>query len=317
MRGWNNTTRRNPIFHLPEELLDGFEVSTFDHELFSNNTAAERIFFKILEIVEITEITIALAFNISLFILIVNQVKLRRKKSSKFFINLQIVHFFLLTSNVVQKVHSQYNAFQIYVNNGLLMELFISMFLSTMDRLITIKHPYRYERIKVSQIVVIILNSWLPGMAFIAGSIVTKTSQESMSAISIVLIGLAMIVLITSNLLIHIIAKRHWIVIRQQSLPKSIDRKTPIEKKRLKSTYVCLAIVISFLVFWLPYFIHGILLLTKRDVGKRVTGCVEVLAVANSVFFPLLFVLFRKDVKKELSRLFKKKKPTTESSVRT
>lgn len=306
----NSTTKWNPMFHLA-----GINSNKNDIATTHGPNTTDRLFFKVMSVIQITEISTALIINLLLCIVFLNQKKLRRKTAYRFFINLQIVHFLLLMSNIIQKCYSNYSAIHIYVNNGLLMELFSALFLTTMDRLITIKYPYKYAQVQLSQITVIICCSWLPGLIFVFGSILTRVSQEIMTITNIILIGFATIVLVSSNSIIHAIARRHWAVINGRSVQASSNLSA--ERKRLKSTYVCHAIVLSFLVFWLPYFFHDILLLKNKPVklNRELTACVEVLSVANSITNPIFFVLFRKDAKKELRRLLKRVRARPSNTV--
>ena len=317
MRAHNNSTKWYPLFHLSVTHNKIDDVSTTHAP-----TSSTQIFFKIMSAVEISEISTALLINILLCIAFLNQRKLRSKPAYRFFINLQVAHFILLMSNIIQKCHKKYSAIHIYVNNGLLMALFTSLFLTTMDRLITIKYPSKYAQIRLTQINAIICCSWLPGIMFVFGSILSRVPQNIMTVINIILIGFASIVLVLSNCIIHAIARRRWLVINSRAVhPSSSDLNS--EKKRLKSTYVCHAIVISFLVFWLPYFVHDISLLQNKhhSLNHKWTACVEILSIANAILNPICFVLFRKDAKEELRRLLKrirsKSSNMNESKIRT
>ena len=82
--------------------------------------------------------------------------------------------------------------------------------------------------------------------------------------------------------------------------------------KLLKSTFVCLCIVLSFSVSWFPFFVFNVVQLSylkecpKRIGGEVIVG-IEMVAILNSIMDPVLFVIFRKDVKKEIRGIIRRK----------
>ena len=81
--------------------------------------------------------------------------------------------------------------------------------------------------------------------------------------------------------------------------------------KLLKSTFVCLCIVLSFSVSWFPFFVFIVVQLSSlKECPKRIDGEViiglEMVAILNSIMDPVLFVMFRKDVKKEVGRIIRR-----------
>lgn len=310
----NNQTSRsiNPFFHIipTEEPPANVKLGPCDPanglicSQSSLNKTIDYYYYTVFGIIELSEITVALLLNLALFIMIMNQRKIRNTKSCKLFLNLQLVHVLLLISNVIHNSYMGYNTIHVYINNGLLIQMFLSMVLATIDRLIAIKHPYVYGNIRTKQVVIGMICSWCPGMLFIIVAMICSPKQKYMTMVSTGLIGFSMLVLVSSNLCIFFIARKHWndIISRcTQASFKGLD-----ENKRLKSLYVCLSIVISFLVLWMPYFIHGAMLLVSGYglIEEKFTKCVEVVAFANSIADPLLFVMFRKDARKEAKRVF-------------
>ena len=250
----------------------------------------------------LVEIILSLFLNATLFLIIVNQKKLWEKHSCKYFLNLQSVHMTSSISYIVYYFHK--NNIEIYVNNALLMQMFVSLGMTTVDRLVEINYPYRYERINSRTVIGAIFCSWIPAMIFMVSTVMFTPSQESMSVISTCLIGLAFIVLILSNININIVARRHYNAIKKFCMPALMNGMKK-EKNMLKSTYVCLFIVLSFLLLWFPCFVHNIALLVRgyKKIEIKFTLWVELIAIFNSLVDPVLFVILRKDVKKELKRL--------------
>lgn len=298
------------IYDLSETLQFHFKVDCATVHIAGclSNNVRNKHFFAVCRVVEHTEVALALLLHALLFSMIVNQRKIRSTKSCKLFLNLQLVHVLLLLSKSVEFVNNGYDEFHVYVSNGLLIQFFISMTLATIDRLIAIKYPYIYGRICQNQVIKTILLSWLPGLVFTIVAVIVLPSQESMSLLSACLIGVSMSILFTSNVCIYVIAQRHWTAIQVRCCTRTGVRGFE-ENKRLKSLYVSLSIVVSFFVFWMPYLVHSAVVLTSEQfyvVDEKFTASVEVVAFANSLADPLLFVIFRKDAKKELMRVIRK-----------
>lgn len=299
--------QRAPLTALNVSLLN---ISMFNNSVTNttNQTNPHNLFYDIVGVVELSEVTLALILHVSVFSMIMNQKKIRNTKSCKLFLNLQFVHVMLLISKVIHYTYEVYNEMHIYVNNCLLMQLFLAMMLATIDRLVAIKLPYKYGNYRTKHVITGIMFSWLPGVAFITSAIVSSPGKKFMSVLNTILLGFAMIVLVSSNVSIYSIARKQWHDIKTRCTQASF--KGFKENKQLKSIYVCLSIVTSFFVFWMPYFVHGVLVLVVgyQDVDIRLTICIELIAFANSATDPILFVMFRKDARKELKRLMKNKK---------
>lgn len=293
-----------PMLHLrtPEPERNLFPDNLTNHNF---NRTTNDLFSLVFEVFELSEILLALLLNGALFIMIMNQKKIRNTKSCKLFLNLQFVHVLLLTSNIIHKSYDGYNAFHIYMNNGLLIEMFLAMVLATIDRLIAIRFPYVYVNIQTKHTLFGVACSWLPGIIFTVTAVIFLPRQEYMSILSTVLLCVAMIILVSSNASVYVIARKQWHGIRTRCTQASFRGFK--ENKQLKSIYVCLSIVTSFFVFWMPYLVHSLMFLLAGDdaVNLKLTMCVELVAFANSLTDPILFVVFRKDARKEVRRLLK------------
>ena len=183
------------------------------------------------------------------------------------------------------------------------METFLSMVTCTLDRLLAIKYPYTYERVTTKKVCLIIASVWLPVPLFFVLTIVLHASMISMRLFSSVLIILGTAILVTSNSVIYMIARRHCLNIQKSSFHGSQNSKE--QGKLLKSSLVCLCIVLSFVVSWSPFLVVNLLHFTQEygSFSVEVDGSVEMVAILNSILDPILFIVFRKDVKKELLNL--------------
>ena len=143
--------------------------------------------------------------------------------------------------------------------------------------------------------------TWVPATVSIPLYIVFNVHEDVMMIINCCLIAIAAIVLTSSNIIIYIIAKRHMAAIMKQRYHSNKDG----ERRKLKSTYVCISIVATFLVCWLPYLVLCIIIIVHGYgiTNDNTTKGVEVVAAFNSIADPILFVLFRRDVKKAFGRV--------------
>lgn len=249
--------------------------------------------------VELVLAVLGLFFNILLALFILKRKLLCKTSCCKFFLNLQTVHIILCMSSM--GFRKEMKDIHVAINNGLLMELFLSMFLTILDRLIAIKFPYLYQRLTTRRVLIIIGSSWIPGIVFTATVIMTKPGQIPVTTMSTILIFVAMLILVSSNIMIWFIVKRHKKTVQRECTPA--HAKISAEKRKLKSTYVCMSIVTTFLLLWLPFLVHNVLLLTQGDVDKAFQRGTETVVLVNTVIDPWLFIIFRRDVKDEIRSL--------------
>ena len=174
----------------------------------------------------------------------------------------------------------------------------------TMDRFIAIKYPFCYQRLQISPkfskfTIIMLLTMWVPSLTFTVTAILYKATDHQMFVIRNTLILSAALVLIISNVMVYTVAKKH-----HQTINKQEQRTRTREVKMLKSTYVCICIVASFVVLWTPLFIHNFLFIyypkELHNADDNFTYIVEIIAIFNSVLDPILFVIFRQDVKKAM-----------------
>ena len=136
-------------------------------------------------------------------------------------------------------------------------------------------------------------------------SFVLNLTQDVCTVITIVLIATAAIVLTSSNVIIYKIAKRH-----DQFLEKNSPRRKDMKQtgKVLKASYVCFAIVSTFILLWFPFLIHNsldIIGLYRPSHVKPFTNVIVHLALLNSIVDVLLYVWLSREAKKELIGVFR------------
>ena len=65
---------------------------------------------------------------------------------------------------------------------------------------------------------------------------------------------------------------------------------------------VCLTVVSTFVLLWLPYLVHNVMVLAgqyKPLDGNTFTDVVEAIALLNAIIDPVLFLWLSKETKKE------------------
>ena len=269
------------------------------------NNTHEHKFLNAIKNVHFAVMVTTIVLNIILLLLIVNQKKLRKKHSSKFFLNLQAVHIGLSISSIISTFTE--SSMEMHLYNAFLMMMFLALLMMTCERYLAIKLPYKYGKL-TSHVNDIIICSWIPPFVFVFLAKIFRHSEQQNVMMGIGLIAVAAIFLTTSNASIYFTVRKHFNVINKEKLKNSpINLTISKESKRLKSVYVCFAIVFAFLLLWFPYFIYDLLTLTNTytDFHEYFIQSVQPIALLNSLLDPILFVCFRHDVKKELRRLLR------------
>lgn len=242
--------------------------------------------------------------NTAVFLLIISHKKILKKHSSKFFLNLQVVHLGLSISSIISSFIKW--GMELFIKNALLMMMFFCLFMMSCERYLAIKAPYKYGKITSQHVNDMVLCSWIPPVVFVGLAKLFEHPIERDLMMSIGIISVAAVVLSILNLSIYITVRKHFSAIRKHKHRNSLaNLNVSKEKKRLKSAYVCFAIVFSFFVLWCPYFMYNVLRVLKvyQYYDLRFTESVQPFSLLNSLIDPILFVFFRQDAKKELKRI--------------
>ena len=120
------------------------------------------------------------------------------------------------------------------------------------------------------------------------------------------MIGAAAVILTSSNIIVYHGAAKHDKFIRLHSRRQSNIAEKQNGKKMVKASFVCLAVVASFVVCWIPYFIHNVLTLsnTFRPGSKKAfTIFAEQFSLLNSLLDPIIFVILSRDTKSLIKSL--------------
>lgn len=279
------------------------DVETHHHHNMSSNIRKVN-FSQISDTVQLVQAIITILFNILVFLLIVTNDKLRRKLSYQIFLHLQITHILLSVLVVTSELYpSTWDEFYhlVVFGNAALIEMFLSLIVYSADRLFAINFPLKHKLVTTIHILATLAFTWVFPVTFAVISTFLHLPQEPMTIIMEIMIGSAAAVLAFSNLLVYVTAAKHDRFVRDMN-----TIRTPYTGRMLRASYVCLAVVTSFLLCWLPYFIHNILALIKLyrpGSMKAFTIVAEQLALLNSLLDPVLFVLLAQDARLRIFEL--------------
>ena len=283
-----------------------------------SSDARKQNFSCISDNIQIVQSIITSIVNLLVFLLILTQPKLRSKRSHQVFINLVTSHICLSIVIVISELwESTWIEFYVMVviTNAVLIEMFVSLIICSADRLFAINFPFRHNDVRKKHVFMILLCSWIIPIIFITLSLKVHIVQLYMTVIMTIMIGVAASILTLSNLLVYISAVKHDRFVRKNS--SSINRS---EKKMLKASYVCLGIVSTFLLCWVPYFVHNMSTLLKiyrPGSNKHFTIITEHFAFFNSLLDPILFIVLSQDTRNKILELLKRKKEIPSDSKLT
>lgn len=250
------------------------------------------------------EAILTLLVNLLLLILILKESKLRQKKANKFFINLLLVHCFLCIITLVSGFFT--SSTKRIFKNGILIQMFLSLMIISIDRFMNIKYPFKYQRLRTKHVSLIIVGSWIPSVTSIVLCVILGITAHHCVVICTILIVLASICLTVTNLNIFRLARHHSEAIAQQRTTHASKPKSSETTNQLKVSLICFASVLSFILLWFPYFVHNILALAnvyKIVDDKLFTLAVVKFALLNSLMDPLLFIALNKDARHVFLRL--------------
>ena len=259
----------------------------------------------IFEVINTTQNILILIFNASLFAFIVSRRSLRSKIPNQLFLHLQLIH---IAIGVLHLISYYMEVGDYVVDNILLISMFISLLLTTVDRLLALKFPLRYKLLTSTVVKKVLLVSWLPAVCFAIIAKVDGVSGNQLNIVHTVLIGAASMVLALANTMMYVIARSHQTFVRRNSTVSSLNKKRK-KNKSLKASSICLAVVLNFIVFWMPHCVHDVMEMTSHghdDVTDDVTGVVvKQLTLCTSLTDPILFICLSSNTQKEMVKVLK------------
>ena len=250
---------------------------------------------------------VIIILNIFVIMILIRR-NLRSSISTKLFLNLQVTHIMIAISVVTFGSHTTTIFF--LFNNVMLMGMFLILITTTIDRLIAIKYPVFYESLTSKHCLIVIVSSWLLPVLFLSIGLNSDYVKYNYLVLSTILIGIATVILTASSVIVYGVVKKHLNMIKLNRVVDDESTKKEQSIKLAKSIFVCLLIVVTFVLCWFPHLVHDILTLAniyEPSNDKPFTMIVEVIALCNSGLDPVFYVLLNKNVKREI-RKFKRKK---------
>ena len=255
--------------------------------------------------INIIQSSFLLLFNVVLFTIITSRKVLRSRISNQLFLHLQIIHMIIGVLRIV----SCYKISSEIISNGLLISMFINLLLTSAYRLAALKFPTKYKLLTNRIVMCALLMSWTPSICFSVTTFLNGVTEDQLRYIHTLMIAVASGVLMSTTILMFIVIKKHQQFFRTNSRWASNLRGKKCSRN-LKATYICIAIVMNFIVCWLPHCVHDIIKLTSSwldslYVDNIVDIVVTQLALLNSLSDPVLFICLSASTQKELKKLFR------------
>ena len=198
---------------------------------------------------------------------------------------------------------------------GVVICLFISLLVVTVDRIVSIKYPFAYLKLTSAKVISIIVVIWLVSISYTTLSYVFKFSQITGEIITLTLMLVSFITLSISNWTLYFIVRKQirqiMSTIVEVNLPGNNTTKTSKRKlvldKQLRALHICVGMVISYVIFWSPLLIHDIAKFSgyKNDTFSRTA---ILIVFCNSLADPIIYCMINKDLKLEILKIVRKRR---------
>ena len=209
----------------------------------------------------------------------------------------------------------------------LLMLSNMNMLLLSIDRALTVKWTFLYSgSVNSKQVHYIIVIPWMVTLLyFVILFCLTKIYPTYKQANAVMYISftvvavIGFIILIVSTYFIHEGARNQLIAISSSRVEQSGDVKQKerhLKYRECRLAFICIGIVVKFIIFWLPKVISMIYHYQQGKVkyrGLSIASCYLVLV--NSICDPVIYVYMSKDIKKQIRHLFCKKQMRTPPAI--
>ena len=283
-------------------------IASFVNNIDNNNKFSSETFA--IKIASYLALSIGLSINGILIIIFARSNQLRALPSNKLICSLLLSDFLIevsfmatislrATSGVLQRIA--------YALKVLAMTLTVlNLCLIWLDRLIAVKLTFRHHRIIDSKTVIkMIAASWCIGLSLAVislafFSIQAETAYIKSRYVSSVITPAGFLVLVVANIVIFREARIQACKIKRQSTRPNRS----YHMLRLKSAYLCAAMVTAFLIFWLPHVIDNIWTLAYGTTfgGNWFKGFSAFMIICNTLAHPCLYILLNRDLRKMLMR---------------
>ena len=260
----------------------------------------------------IIQSVIIVSVNIFLILTIVRIEEVFRKHSTKIFINLQICH--ILNGIFYTLANYRYNLVYGFVVFGIVMELFLSMIMLTIDRYCAVRYPMMYLTLERRYHLTFITSSWMLTITLTTLGMVfyrRANSRHIFLVLNSFLFVIMNILVITSVMIL-------WQIYKSKRFLNTSTIRNSLTLR--KATNTCLLIVFSFVLSSTPYFIHNIMVLINDQelniesgykkysvcFGSNFAALVVIIQLCDSIADPILFIANTPKVRRRYKRTLRR-----------
>ena len=182
--------------------------------------------------------------------------------------------------------------------------------------------PFKYKQITWTHSAIVVSVSWSLSIVFAVLALTLHIIQHHLTIIMVIMIGIVVIVLLFSNTAVFITAAKSDQLVRQNAghrFPRGAIKEVLPRRRILRASYVCLAVVSSFLFCWIPYFAHNTMILVgvyAAESNKAFTIGAEQLALCNNIVDSLLFIVLTRDARRIIGKAFNIQRVCSGTQVR-
>lgn len=237
---------------------------------------------------------------------------LKRSYSNWFLIGVMVSHIIKGCSLIIfiQDVYKEV-FFDMFVDSMALSLIFLTLL--TVDRYLAIKHTFLYHTLTWRYATLALGISVVPWIGFVVFVYISSQNYNGCQTVTVLgVITLAVgILLIFSNYNVYREARRQLASIASTTI-RSTDQQRKVaqdrmKKRKLKAIGICMLITMSFIVFWLPYFVFTFLdLAGALDAEAIVKFWLHMgswfCGGLNSVIDPIIYEYFNKDIRRYLRK---------------
>ena len=278
--------------------------------------------------------SVIILVNTVSILITLSKVEIRRKRRYKFFLSLLSSHLMLglvlIIHSIILWFSNKHDKYSTILINAVATTLLCATVSLTIDRFICIKYPFRYSNLPKKFNNLIISVSWIVGIIYVIVNI-NFTNYTTLITPIIVLNILAVITLPACNTMIFKESRKHIKNIYASMVyrgdtnaskdysmeasngketrtsineDKSIGRnrkaspedlrKIIILKKEIRAAYICILLMTSYFICWLPITVHMFL---TSEIDSFVRRFALYVAMLNSVADPLIYISLSSELK--------------------
>ncbi|XP_057294359.1 uncharacterized protein LOC130622918 [Hydractinia symbiolongicarpus] len=267
--------------------------------------------------------------NTFVFVVIISKRKLRSQRNNKLFMALLFSHFSNGVWNIIEAVLvniTKQGGIHTFAATGTIRywfsslfllvwaAVFVNMILVVFDRFLAIRYPYLYQRLKARTF---LLSALCACVVAIALTIFTTNYFGEIPVVvfvcvlSIVFPG----ILMYAHASIYYQTRSQFKKMIKLTVTKDADdkkkEKRRLLKRQIRSLRICMLLMASFLITWIPSATLFILQF-KGAIGESILMFGYVIICLNSIADPSIYAWYNHDVKTTLKRIVSKQETSAQ-----